>query len=180
MANPYAKQTWTDGVSQTTAARLGVIEQGIYDAHFQPAAAVFHSANQSIATGTLTALAFDSERVDQDGLGTSTIHDNVTNNSRLTCRVAGIYLIAGTIEWASNATGNRGGGVKLNATTFISFAQVAACGGGAATVVPISPRIYQLAVNDYVELFAFQTSGGNLNATFTGNYAPSFEMARLG
>src|SRR5262245_40483526 len=65
-----------------------------------PAARAYHSANQSINSGTNTTLNFDSERFDSD-----TIHDNVTNNSRLTCKTAGKYLICCNVRWASNATG---------------------------------------------------------------------------
>src|SRR6266576_1935140 len=93
---PYVAQTWTDGVSAASAARLTVIEAGVHEAHFQPAVRVFHNAAQSLTTGVATALAFNSERFDQAGNVADTQHDTVTNNSRLTCRYAGVYLISGT------------------------------------------------------------------------------------
>ena len=67
MANPYVKQTWTDSVSQTTAARMGVMEQGIFDAHIQPAAKATHNTTQAITDKTTTTLAFNTENFDQDG-----------------------------------------------------------------------------------------------------------------
>ena len=101
---PYVKQTWTDGSGGGTpisAARLGVLEEGILDSSLAPAVRVFHNASQSITNSTLTALAFNSERFDQAGGVASTMHDTVTNNSRLTAIYAGVYMIGGTIRWAS-------------------------------------------------------------------------------
>src|SRR5256886_4915278 len=51
----YVAQTWTDGVSAASAARLTVIEAGVHEAHFQPAVHVFHSAIQTPATSTFTS-----------------------------------------------------------------------------------------------------------------------------
>lgn len=174
MANPYAKQTWTDGASALSAARLGVIETGIYDAHFQPAARAFHSANQSIPNATLTTLAFNSESTDQDGLGTSTIHDNVTNNSRLTCRVAGFYGIVANIVFASNVTGIRLVGLYVNGASVVEV-NANTTGGGFDSKLAL-PYMTALAVNDYVEVYVYQTSTGALNV-LAGS---SVEMARLG
>src|SRR4029077_20051578 len=107
------KQTYTDGVTSQGAARFGVIEDGIFDAHNMPAARVFHSANQSITTATETTLAFDSERFDTD-----TIHDTVTNNSRLTCKHAGVYVIGAHVQFDSGAAGGaRYVSIMLNGTT---------------------------------------------------------------
>lgn len=173
MAN-YVRQTWVDGdpSKPTSAARLGVIEQGIFDAHFQPAARVFHSANQSITTSAGTALAFDSERFDTD-----TIHDTVTNNSRLTCKTAGKYQVTGSISFASNVTGLRQVFIRLNGTTAIAI-QTAPAVSGSTHELTVS-TLWDFAVNDYVELMAFQSSGGNLNVTVTSSYSPEFMMSRV-
>jgi hypothetical protein len=82
----YVKQTWVDGdpSKPTSAARMGVIENGIFDAHFQPAARAKRTTTQAVATSTWTLVSFDGEDFDTD-----TIHDNVTNNDRLTCKTAG-------------------------------------------------------------------------------------------
>src|SRR6266498_153432 len=117
MAVPYVKQTWTDGSGGATpvsAARLGVIEQGIYDAHRMPCARVYHNVAQTTTTAIALALAFNSERFDTD-----TIHDTLTNNTRLTCKTAGVYEIGGGVEFAANATGVRSLQIRLNGTTAI-------------------------------------------------------------
>jgi hypothetical protein len=138
-----------------------------------PAARVFHNGNQSIANNTVTALAFNSERFDNDA-----IHDTVTNNGRLVCKTAGTYLITGCVEWDPNTTGGRQLTVRLNGTTAV----VAQEGGAAGSLNPQQSvtTVYALAVNDFVELLVRQTSGGALNVIASGNYSPEFSIAYLG
>ena len=172
---PYVKQTWTDGSGGGTpisAARLGVIEEGILDVSQAPAVRVFHNASQSITNSTLTALAFNSERFDQAGGVASTQHDTVTNNSRLTAQYAGIYLMGGTIRWSASPV-NAELHLRINGTTTIASHNVVA--DNRYETITSS---YQLAVNDYVELLVLQISGGALNITATGNSSPEFWMVR--
>lgn len=179
MSNPYVKQTWTDGVSSASAARMTVMEQGIFDAHIQPAARVTHSANQATVTSTPITLAFNTEIFDQDGLGGSTIHDTVTNNSRLTCKVAGIYLITANIEWGASASGYRSVQILQNGASLVAEDIRTATGSGTSEI-QIVTAIYSLAVNDYVEVKVNQASGGALNVTATTGRSPIFSMVRVG
>ncbi len=71
----------------------------------------YHNAGQSIPNSVPTALSLNSERWDTDG-----IHDNVTNNSRLTCKTAGYYSIMAAVDFTSNNTGNRVLYIRLNGT----------------------------------------------------------------
>src|SRR6266705_1623220 len=107
---PYVKQTWVDGSGGGTpvsAARLGVVEEGILDVSQAPTAKVYHNATQAITTSVETALAFNSELWDQAGGASAAQHDTVTNNSRLTCLYAGIYQVVANCEFVANATGKR-------------------------------------------------------------------------
>lgn len=183
MAIPYVKQTWTDGSGGGTplsAARLAVIEGGIFDAHYQPAVRVFHNTTQAATTAVSLALAFNSERFDQASNASDTMHDTVTNNTRLTCRYAGVYMIGATISWAASAAGTaRLLFFRLNGATDIggrSFVPPLNSGGNGQSGV----TVYSLAVNDYVEAMAFQDSGGNLNVVSSGNWTPEFWMVRIG
>lgn len=137
-------------------------------------ARVFHSTTQSIADNTVVTLAFNSERWD-----TNVIHDNSTNNSRLTCKTAGVYLISVLMEFAFNATGVRQAGLIVNATTTIGLIMVNAVGGVVPTRLAVS-TVYPMAVNDYVQATAFQTSGGALNVASGASFTPEFMMIRLG
>jgi hypothetical protein len=138
-----------------------------------PAARVTHSVAQSIANSIPTFVSFDTERFDND-----VIHDVLTNNTRLTCKTAGKYLIIGAVSFAVNNTGQRVAHIKLNGSTIIGF------GGGVALVGDYTPivvsTIYNLAVNDYVELQVTQTSGGALDIVKSNPYSPEFMMVRVG
>jgi hypothetical protein len=182
MAVPFVKDaTFSDGSgggTPITAAKLNNIEQGVFDAHLMPAVRVFHNASQSITSSTITALAFNSERFDTAGGSASTQHDTVTNNSRLTCRFAGKYMITGQIAWQVSSSGTqRQVGIRVNGSTYIAFLtiQPSASHGSEASIA----TIYDLAVNDYVQLVVVQDSGGALNVSAAGNYSPEFSMVRV-
>lgn len=176
---PYVKQSWTDGSGGGTpvsAARLGVLEEGVFDVSYAPAVRVFHNAAQSIANNAFAALNFNSERFDQAGNAASTMHDTVTNNTRLTCRYAGVYQITGNCGFAASATGQRAIRIRLNGTTYIS--SDSRVNAGAVLIDTTTTTLYPLAVNDYVELMVFQDSGGALNTNLNANYSPEFMMCR--
>ena len=67
---------------------------------------IYKSAGQSIGT-TLTAVTFDTESFDTD-----TMHDNVTNNTRITFTTAGYYEVNAQISTSSNAVARFN--IKLN------------------------------------------------------------------
>jgi hypothetical protein len=175
---PYVKQTWIDnnGANPVSAARMGVLEEGIFDATQAPAVRVFHNAAQATTSGVTLALAFNSERFDQAGGVASTQHDTVTNNSRLTCLYAGVYSIMGGMGWASSVSGFIAQlQIRLNGATFIAIENYSID----RRVLTIN-TLYQLAVNDYVELCVVQGTGGAINVTSAGNYTPEFMMVRVG
>ena len=176
---PYAKQTWTDGASSASAARLTVLENGIYEVSLSPSVSAYHNAAQAVTTGVNFALALNSERWDTCAATADTMHDTVTNNSRLTCRYAGKYIITGTIEWAGSSSGaSRDIMIRLNGSTFIAKHRGVPI--STAVVMQSVSRIYDLAVNDYVELVVLHDVGSNLNVNSAGNYSPEFSMTRIG
>lgn len=78
---------------------------------------VFNSTAQSIPDVTPTILNFDSERFDTD-----TMHDNVTNNSRITFTTAGTYAFGGNVKWEGDSGGDfRLTRVLLNGTDEILY-----------------------------------------------------------
>ena len=145
-----------------------------------PAARVYRDSAQSIPYNTATALAFNQERFDTD-----TIHDNATNNSRLTCKTAGLYLITGHGEFES-ATGYQvqDAYVRLNGATVI--------GGMGTTANPTSDEFrmrkfsvavpYVLAVGDYVELVVYHLRPdlAAKNILQVPNLSPEFAMVYQG
>lgn len=117
------------------------------------------SAYTSVTNSTETVLAFGSESDDTDGY-----HDTVTNNSRITVPsgLAGVYSISGLVQFAVSSTGQRYCRLKVNGTPS-DFGQTAQGIATLGTHVVLSQQ-RRLAVGDYIELIAFQNSGGALNA----------------
>lgn len=123
-------------------------------------ACAYPSAAQSLTTSVEAAIALNSERWDN-----AAIHDTVTNNSRMTVPTgwAGVWTIEAWGEWAANVTGRRYLRLKVNGTTTVAIQQVNVTSAGFADIT-IS-KSWKLAVGDYVEVLAFQDSGGALNVT---------------
>jgi hypothetical protein len=133
------------------------------------------SANQSISNTTNTAITFDTELEDTDGF-----HSTVTNTSRITIPAgkAGFYLISGQINYASNAVGVRHGNIYKNGS-LLSVAWLVGATNGDWTGGSVS-QIVELAETDYVELFAYQNSTGNLNVNGGNTYGAAFQVQFLG
>jgi len=135
-------------------------------------ARVTHASAQSIISGSGVIVAFDTERWDTD-----TMHDNVINNSRLTATTAGKYVISAHIKFASNNTGIRSFSLRVNGTDVIAvYTQNSVT--DSVNEMSIS-TIYEFSATDYVEVQAFQNSGGNLDITKDNLFSPEFAIQKI-
>jgi len=121
---------------------------------------ICNSVNQSIANNTSTLIAFNTEIFDND-----TMHDAVTNNTRLTCKSAGKYLVIAQVGFEVNTTGYRGLDILKNG---MLVGRIICAPAPTIESVYCATTIIELAVNDYVELSVFQTSGGALKVRADG------------
>jgi hypothetical protein len=143
-----------------------------------PFARVYKTAStQSVPDGGVdTALTFDAEESDNDG-----IHDTVTNNTRFTCRTAGVYAIHANVTFASNSSGARWLQIRKNGSTHIEQRIVNGTGDSRDTAVEIS-CLAELAVGDYLEVVVTVTGAGG-SLTLTGGQngrGNKFEMVKIG
>lgn len=141
---------------------------------FDKSCRVYHSVSQTLTTGVLLFSAFDTEIWDSDA-----IHNTVTNNSRLTCKTAGKYVIGGGGQFFPNATGRRHAQIRLNGSTVIATQHLQAVTDANAPTSLSVNTIYELAVNDYAELGFFQASGVDLSISGGVIYSPWFAMVRV-
>lgn len=138
-----------------------------------PMCRAYSNASIAVGTGAVVKLTFNAERFDTD-----TIHDTVTNNSRLTCKTAGVYQITANFYFENNSAGNyREGRILYNNSTYIGM-DIKTPITGDVTAFSMT-TIYELAVNDYVEIDVLQNSGSTLNVVANGNYSPEFSMVRV-
>lgn len=126
----------------------------------------YQAAAQSIPSGAFTALSLDTEVVDSDSG-----HSTVTNTSRYTCQVAGIYYLTGNVVLPASGTGTRGASFALNGATSTGITgseQLIAPSPGFATTISPTPSYIRLAVGDYVQICAYQNTGGAISTTTIG------------
>lgn len=136
-----------------------------------PSVKARHSATQAMTTAvTLTLTWTATEDYDTDGF-----HDTSTNPSRLTVPdgLAGLYLVGYSITVAAS-TGLVEAWVTKNGAGSYAPAQGPAGSGG---VVRSTSDIVPLAVGDYVQANARQSSGG---ASTAWSSIDSFWMTRIG
>lgn len=122
-----------------------------------PACHAYQVNSQNIPTGTDTAIIFDAESFDNDN-----IHDNSTNNTRLTCRTSGIYRIS-AIAWYGGGAGTyRYSYISLNRSMNLAVSQITQNAANAYALGATLTTNYALSANDYIELFMSHDKGSDI------------------
>jgi hypothetical protein len=165
-----------------TAANLNTLRDCINFLEAPPRCRADHTTTITLTTSTYTLIPLQTETFDIVQGGDSPSHDNTTNNSRIVFRTAGKYRVTGQLRFAANATGTRiarirlnAAGVAANGTSVIDSVQTNT-GAANAAAVPVPPIEIAVNASDYIEMFGWQDSGGNLN-TFATNAGDSFLQA---
>jgi hypothetical protein len=167
-------RTWVAGEIVTAAYMNANVRDAGNFMIGQPIAFLRQATLQSIPNNAFTSISLDTSDVDSDGG-----HSNITNNSRYTGKTAGWFQFSGGISIVVNATGARGAAWAKNGA--------AVSGGGAliqtvAATFPtwVAARTIPIQLNgttDFVEIQAFQNSGGALNtSTGSANDQPSMAV----
>ena len=115
---------------------------------------VTKTTDQSIVRNTLTMVTWDSEKYDTDDM-----HDNVTNNSRITFNTAGKYSVLAQSEWGINSGGFRFMDIMKNGVDSIARVRNLAENASEHNIAFVG----EFAVGDYIQLEVFQDTGGNLD-----------------
>ena len=133
----------------------------------QPRAGAYHTALQSLATSTETPITFNTEDFDVGAL-----HDVSTNPTRFTVPAggAGVYLLTGSITYATAASTVTRAWWKKNGTTHVAGGVSGLTSAASSTSLCVTALV-TLAAADYVELIGFQSTGGALN---TGDAATRY------
>jgi len=150
-----------------------------------PSVRVYRSTPQAIPNSAFTAISFDTVRYDQ---GAASPHWSVSNPTRLTCQVAGTYIIWGMAQFVPQAGGtNRSSALYLNGQTVLvgvgGVRGATTTGGSQDYPQANNPTIVKLNVGDYVELYVLQDSGvtaNTNNSTATNQQGLELAMAMVG
>ena len=124
----------------------------------------YKGADQTISTGTYTAVTLTNEDFDTDAF-----HSTSTNTARMTVPSgkAGKYLFNFSLQWSGGTTNTRVLTIYKNGSIF-SYLENPATSVG-ATFTQCASIVMDLAVGDYVELYCYQSTGGNLTLYGTGS-----------
>jgi len=119
-------------------------------------ARVFNSATQSIPDTEITALTFDSESYDTDA-----IHAG-GNPTRMTAHATGYWRLTGGGAWDANSANLRYLWWRIDGTTEVNGGMVTGSPAATSLAQMTSVTLY-LTSGQWVELMAYQTSGGARN-----------------
>lgn len=131
---------------------------------------VTRTGAQSISASTLTAVLFDAELEDTDGM-----HDNVTNNNRITFTTGGVYIFGFGYSWATGAGGQqRIHRILNNSGTTIAY-QVQNAGN-----IGTMGSKRRFSATDWIEAKVQHNSSTNpLNFNQSADWAPIFWAQRI-
>jgi len=157
------------------AASKAYVDAGVASATYTEGARAYHNVDQAIPNNTLTVLAFNSEDFDTDA-----IHDFVVNNSRLTCKTAGTYLLYVNIEWQAAPAGYRRLFINHSVDGIMAWLQYDVA-EGANPYGQCLMTCYPLSVTDWMTCHVKQNSGGAINIEGDGaDIRPRFGIQRIG
>lgn len=116
---------------------------------------------QSIpGSNVMTALNLDTEVLDADGG-----HSTVTNTSRYTPTVPGLYLVFGSVGWPSTTAGDRRLQIALNGGGVIGSGAAFDPSNAVTSGMQTSGFVTCNGSTDYIEVMAAQASGGPLSTS---------------
>lgn len=147
------------GNNRTNVIFSGTASAGGSGTGWQSGAKARRTSTQSIPDNFIGPIHFNNEVYDTDGYFTITTG---SASSRMTISATGTYSIVGNVGFAYSASGTERGIeiVKNGVTTTGNQVYLSVVGSALLNISAIE----KLVPNDYIELHAFQDTGGALNA----------------
>lgn len=160
------------GTPITSALWMSNVYNGLSYLGNPPAATLVQiSAATTLTNASRTPISFDSSTFDNYGG-----HSNVTNTSRYTIQITGKYLIAGTVAFNTNATGERGAQIMKNGAVVQGPYSLVPTASGHAPSVATAGFILPCSAGDYLELAGYQNSGGSLATSISIDQSSSLTV----
>lgn len=135
---------------------------------------LFTTAGQSLASDLWVTVNWASENHN-----TQNMHDNVTNNSRITIPAerGGRYIVTASLSFGGNVTGNRG--IRLQKNGAGQERRVLVPNAGLEFFITVSINdIFDFVDGDYLEIAGWQASGAGL-VLLTGADRNHFALEKL-
>lgn len=122
-----------------------------------PACLAYKTTALATVHDTGIVVPLNAERYDTDSM-----HDNSTNNERITFNTAGVYTVTFNATWNKDETGDRAIWIRKNGSDFLGSDSKHAGDGDLYVSHSITIQ-EEFEVADYIEGIAKQDSGGALN-----------------
>ena len=176
-----AIKSWIAGTDYTTAANLNTVRDNLQQIlGYTPTggqgaldfAKLRQTVTQSLTTATWTSLTMDVEDKDL-----ANGHSTASNTSRYVVAIAGELQVEGGVAFAADATGVRGLRFAVNGVAPAQGRVVLPPCAAGGTELSLC-RTFPCVVGDYIELQAYQSSGGNLSTAYTAPEIGSFLNVR--
>lgn len=144
--------------------QLGLGSSSNADKHYSRA---YSSVVVNVPNAAATPIPFNQTRVQNGGL-----HSNSAQNTRFTIFRAGLYYISAHVQWPAVVAGYRQLQIQLNgAIVLASLTDDSLAAAPNIIDQSLSTGMY-LSVADYIEIIAFQNSGGAINIPVAAQYSP--------
>jgi hypothetical protein len=129
---------------------------------YPPQLTVAQGTLQPLATNTFVAMSWATPSVD------TYVGWSAANPTRYTPKVAGTYLVKGTVAIVPNGTGGRTAQVcKNGVANVVDLCSIGNSGASFNSVVQVTATVACNGSTDYFELYADQNSGASLNTVIT-------------
>ncbi len=167
-------RTWVAGETVTATMLNAHVRDNMTDLRTAKHCRAYATGTQSLTNNTFEAITFGAETYDTDAW-----HSTGSNTERITPTLAGLYLVVGSLEFASNTTGLRALRLLLNSTT-IGQTTVGATATG-APMLSCSALYRANGSSDYFQMHGYQnvSPSAALN-TSTTTSAPWLHVTWIG
>jgi hypothetical protein len=159
---PY---TWQVGDIANAALLNAQIRDGLTFALNPPLFLGNATSSQSIANNTWTSINVPSLLADT--------YAGFSNSSRYNAQVTGWYTVCGAVAWTVNSTSGRGAQIYRNNAPLLGHGSFVQAASGTTTSSVTPTRDVFLNAGEYVELFAYQNSGGAVGTVVNSDQASS-------
>lgn len=138
-------------------------------------ASATRATNQSIPNSAYTAISFDAASFDSNGFWSAGAPTRLT----VPAGGDGVYIVSTEAHWQASAVGNRGLALHVNGASYEGQVFGPNCGGVGQPFQGFAKQV-ELVAGDYVEIQAFQDSGGALNVLGSAELSPCLQLTFIG
>lgn len=169
MAKDYNSFTDVATGDVYTAAAHNLVLENINNYRVPPSVKLERTTGQVVYDASTATMVWDSEAWDTDAM-----HDNATNQDRITINTPGIYLVIGAVRYTAGISDDSSLTINLNGSLVVRDEGGPANTAGGRT----ASLMLNLSAADYLTMQVYQNNSANTSRTTTSG--TFFSAAWLG